>query len=128
MRWLKPIFATLLATLWFPVTSHCLLEEAGLIHYDACCEPAHADTGHGHDAADGACQVESSSYQLPKPHETLSPVLLDPPGPSFKFAAQPAAGALAAPESADSPPRLLAVTWQFSSRSAPSPRAPSALL
>lgn len=125
---LKTLCAVLLALLWAPVTSHCLLEDAGLIHHDAGCEAHEGEAGHGHDGADGNCRVESSSYQLPKPHATLSPVPLDPPGLPYEFDAQPAACALTAPEPADSPPRWLAVTWQFLSRSAPAPRAPSRLL
>lgn len=125
---LKTLCAVLLALLWVPVTSHCLLEDAGVIHHDACCETRDTAAGHGHDAADGNCRVESSSYQLPKPFETLSPVPLDPRGLRVRFHAQPATRALTVPQPSDSPPRLLAVTWQFLSRSAPAPRAPSRLL
>jgi hypothetical protein len=124
---LKTACAILLALLWAPVTSHCLLEDAGVIHHDACCETHDTEAGHGHDVADGNCRVEAAGYQLPKPHETFAPVLLDPPGLPSEFHAQPAARALTAPEPSDSPPRLLAVTWQFLSRSAPAPRAPSRL-
>lgn len=127
---LKTLCAVVFALLWAPVTSHCLLEDAGLIHHDACCgtHEDEAGHGHGHDGADGNCRVESSSYQLPKPHEMLAAAML----PEFlagRFAllcGQPAS-ALTPPEPADSPPRLIAVTWQFSSRAASSPRAPSRL-
>jgi hypothetical protein len=126
---LKTLCAVLLALLWAPVTSHCLLEDAGLIHHDACCEAHEAEAGHGHDAADGACRVETSSYQLPKPHETLAaPTLPDLLVGCFAVPCGLPASALTPPELADSPPRLIAVTWQFSSRAAPSPRAPSYLL
>jgi hypothetical protein len=125
---LKTLCAVLLALLWVPVTSHCLMEDAGLIHHDACCETHEAEASHGHDAADGTCRVESSGYQLPKPHETLAvPTLPDLLVGCFAMACDLPVSALTPPEPADSPPRLIAVTWQFSSRAAPSPRAPSRL-
>jgi hypothetical protein len=56
----------MLALLWLPVTSDCLLEQARLIDQDACCETHATSAGHGYNAADGICQIESSSCPLPK--------------------------------------------------------------
>lgn len=64
--WCK-VMAAFLALLWLPVSSHCLLEIAELIHHDHCCQPAFGhDHSHGHDAADGNCQVESRQMTVQK--------------------------------------------------------------
>ncbi len=124
--WCK-VMTVILALLWLPVTSHCLLEEAGLIHNVACCQTTLGhDHSHGHDAADGSCQVESRQVFTQK-HDVLKVALLvavlsaaelfstDQPAPSSIFG-----DGVAPPE--------LSPTWQFVSRAAVSPRAPSVLL
>ncbi len=124
--WCK-VMAVILALLWLPVTSHCLLEEAGLIHHDACCQTTLGeDHSHGHDAADGSCQVESRQIAAQK-HDVLKAVVLV----TFLAAGELFSTDLPAVTSISgdgvAPPEL-SPTWQFVSRAAVSPRAPSVLL
>jgi hypothetical protein len=124
--WCK-VMATMLALLWLPVTSHCLLETAEIIHHDHCCEqPFGTGHSHGHDAADGTCQVESR--QMPgQKHEVLKTVVLIAVLSlnGFDFPNQPAVQGIVFDGVA--PPELVS-SWQFVCRAAVSPRAPSILL
>jgi hypothetical protein len=126
MRRLGALTSVLLALLWFPVTSHCLLELAGLIHQDPCCETRSTGASHGHDAADGICQIESSGCALPKtqtsPCAPFPGLLLPDPADVLAGSADPAPS-----PPANSPPHWLALTWHFSCRAALPPRAPSLL-
>jgi hypothetical protein len=58
------LFALLLAVAWLPITSHELLESAGLIHQD---EGLDGDEGPAHDAADGLCQLHHGGISLKAP-------------------------------------------------------------
>jgi hypothetical protein len=64
-RWFS-ICSLLLALLWAPATSHCLLEHAGWIHHSDCCAEHDAASAHGHDAADGACHTSGNEAELAK--------------------------------------------------------------
>jgi len=124
--WCK-VMAVVLALLWVPVTSHCLLEEAGLIHHNACCQSSLGeDHSHGHDAADGCCQVESRQLAAQK-HDVLKAVVLVTflTASVFSTVDQPVVSSILGEGVA--PPEL-SPTWQFVSRAAVSPRAPSVLL
>lgn len=121
------VVALLLAVLWMPVSSHCLLETAELIHHDACCQPDFGgDHSHGHDAADGNCQVESRQLAVQKT-DVLKACVLVALLSSAEFSnAGTSDGPLIAP-SGVAPPELT-TSWQFVSRTAVPPRAPSILL
>ena len=124
--WCK-VMAVFLALLWVPVSSHCLLETAELIHHDHCCQPAFGhEHSHGHDAADGNCQVESRQLTVQKQDlskECLLLALLK----SVEFSSVEAAPVSVIRSDGVAPPEL-SPTWQFVSRAAVSPRAPSILL
>jgi hypothetical protein len=124
--WCK-VMAVFLALLWLPVSSHCLLENAEIIHRDLCCQPDPAhEHSHGHDAADGNCQVESRQITVQKQDlskESLLLALLK----SIEFSSVEAASVAVIRSDGVAPPEL-SPTWQFVSRAAVSPRAPSILL
>lgn len=125
-RWCK-VMALLLALLWMPVSSHCLLECAEFIHQDACCQAdLSSDHSHGHDAADGNCQVESRQLAAQK-HDVLKECLLVALLKSIEFSLPEPSGVAFIPSEGVAPPELSS-SWQFVSRSAVSPRAPSVLL
>lgn len=124
--WCK-VMAVFLALLWVPVSSHCMLENAELIHRDLCCQP---DLGHehshGHDAADGNCQVESRQITVQKQDlskESLLLALLK----AVEFSSVETAPVSIIRSDGVAPPEF-SPTWQFVSRAAVSPRAPSVLL
>ncbi|MGV3754878.1 MAG: hypothetical protein ACO1QS_05810 [Verrucomicrobiota bacterium] len=124
--WCKAM-ALFLALLWVPVSSHCLLEIAELIHHDHCCQPSFGhDHSHGHDAADGNCQVESRQLAGPK-QDVLKVYLLVSLLDNAAFSL-PERTSLSGLISDGVAPPELRPTWQFVSRAAVSPRAPSILL
>ncbi|MBI3878564.1 MAG: hypothetical protein HY301_00665 [Verrucomicrobia bacterium] len=126
MRRFNVILAPLLAVLWLPMTSHCLLEDAGLIHHDKCCEQGDGTDEHDHDAADGACQIEKAGFQLPKFQRVLAEALPDFHSPQIALDELLRVETIP-PDilTCAGPPPTLRATWQFSSRSALPPRAPS---
>ena len=120
------ILALLLAALWVPMTSHCLLEDAGWIHHDKCCDTGDDGDGTGHDAADGICQVEKAGFRLPKLQQVLAEALPDFLTPQLTLDGLLRVETIP-PDilTRAGPPPTLRVTWQFSSRTALPPRAPS---
>lgn len=119
--------ALVLALLWTPVTAHCLLEDAGLIHRDECCQPTNSPTDADHDAADGVCQIETGKFHLPKPGSIVAGIPVSMP---WQQSVPPADAVLRPQDSliatGTSPPAILGRTWQFARRAALPPRAPSA--
>ena len=127
---LKAIVAGLLLGIWLPMTSHCLLEAAGLMpDWLQCVGSCAADSGHPGDCAetDSCASLESATYKM----DEAGPVLPALPVAwvvhvfiqTSQVAVPPAIrpiGALL------SPPHLL-VTWQFFLRAAFPPRPPSLL-
>ena len=118
--------ALLLLALWMPATSHCLLEDAGWIHHSDCCDPGDGADEHGHDGADGICQVEQGGFHLPKFQWVLAKTF-----PDF-LCHQLSLTGLLHPETIPPdilrrapPPPALDAAWQFSFRTALPPRAPS---
>jgi hypothetical protein len=119
--------ALILAVLWLPVTMHCSLEGLSGFEFLICC--AHDDAAAPHEdndcEADACAVVESGFYKL-QDHEDLVVAsgdveVIDPFDSCVECRRIASAGT---PR-----PRLdLAVGWQFSSRAAPLPRAPSFLL
>lgn len=112
--------AIALVALVVPVTSHSLLEDAGLIH-----DSGSDASDHDHDAADGLCWIESVGFHLEKCFQAVESAAAH-----FLFAAlacfmvnllprQPK------PDNPGTGPPLLLQSWQFSSRAALPARAPS---
>ena len=120
---LGKILAIMLAVLWVPIASHCLLEDAGLIHHSDCCN---SDGDNDHDAADGICQVEKAGFQLPKFQRVLAEALPYFLTPQLTLDSLLRVEAIP-PDilSRAGPPAALRGTWQFSFRTALPPRAPS---
>jgi hypothetical protein len=122
------IMAVCLALFWVPLTSHCRIEAATgqpFLH-------SHDGHEHGHDHQEthASCLIaESCDYK-----SDLKPVGPLPPAASFlllsallQLQAEPPADAAPGLGDAGQPPPELSVTWQFSSRVALAPRAPSSV-
>ena len=122
MTRVKALMALILAVLWLPVTMHCALEGLPGLEFLICCE--HEDAGpHADDdcEADACAVVESGFYKL-QDHDDLVVVLTEVVLCDVSLrAGKPIV-------TASRPPPDFAVGWQFSSRAAPLPRAPSYLL
>jgi len=79
VRKLVKIIALLVAIVWLPAVSHCVMEDAGWIVSDQCCtdpiEDSH-DTETAHDECT-ACFFESSAILSIKPDSMVSSVQLE---------------------------------------------------
>jgi hypothetical protein len=127
VKWLRTMAVLTLAVLWLPVSVHCQLEQIPGLEFLSCCD--HEDTSGPHqddDCAGDACAVlESGLYKLEE-HQVPLPA---PASVGAALAAFPtslasdsaAAGALVRGNDPPDFPR----PWQFTSRAALPPRAPS---
>jgi hypothetical protein len=120
---LKKIMALLLLVLWMPITSHCLLESAGLMPEIFCCENDCSPIEK--DSTDECATLETAVYKttdgdavlvVPDFQAVLMVVLLPAETVSLPL---PASGFLTV-----APPPL-PVTWQFLQRAALPVRPPS---
>jgi hypothetical protein len=117
---LKVVVAMTVLALWIPATSLCLMENAGwLAKNDGCCDdqsstvlPCCALASAAYKIEDGRSATVSPAQQIPLLTDLAH---LDQPVPQ-QFARVRQSGV--------SPPEL-STSWQFSSRAAPAPRAPS---
>ena len=130
MSKIRAALAILLATLWLPVSSHCLLLEVSSgLESLSCCTHTKAQEAaphHEDDCATDACSViEDAKYKSSFQRVTVpvldTHVLFELP-PQFETA--PTCSASNPHQLADSLARL-PVAWQFSVRTALPPRAPS---
>jgi hypothetical protein len=122
VRWLNRIVALGLLLAWMPATSLCFIERAGWLANDDCCSSSSSKAPPNNTTC---CALASAGYK-PHVYERLTP---ERPGfvlaTVFTFVgphervAEPASVA-----EAPSPPELPR-SWQFSSRAALPPRAPS---
>jgi len=123
VRRVKALIALTLAVLWLPVTMHCGLETLPGLEFLVCCTHEDATAPHEDDdcEADACAVIESGFYKL-QDYEQL--VAASTEVVVFECQAEPRVIVVNTTEV----PRDLIVAWQFSSRAAPSPRAPSSLL
>lgn len=114
----------MLAVLWTPITSHCLLEQVPGLGFLACASDC-ASTGDSDNDADACQSVESASYKI----EDSQPLVSD-----FTFAVALLKPILAFDRPPQKDPSLASRTdtpsdipsaWQFAFRTALPPRAPS---
>lgn len=114
-----------LALLWVLAASHCFLETIPALDFLRCSaeSPTSSDPDHGCD--DSCCTVESASFPAQR-HQDALPICIVAIVPSDVVAV--AAGSLP-PEGSlgilTAAPPELTKTWQFLSRAALPPRAPS---
>ena len=128
MRALKTMLTLLLAIVWLPVSSHCLLlESASNLEFLSCC--THEDNTSDHHekecATDSCSIVEGAQYKSSFQRVTVPPldthIAFELP-PLLVTTLTPAT--IAAHKTDDALVRL-PVAWQFSFRTAAPPRAPS---
>ena len=123
VRHAKAIAALILAVIWLPVTMHCALEAFPGLEFLVCCDHAEESVPHEDDdcETDACAVVETGFYKL-QDHDDLVVVL------SEIVLADAVESADRVIIRASQPTPDFAVGWQFSSRAAPLPRAPSCLL
>ena len=125
---MQTIMMLLLAIVWLPVTSHCLLlESASNFEFFSCCEHEETGTDHHEDecATDSCSLVEGAKYKSSLQRVTVPPldtrVLFELP-PLLETSLTPITTGTHQP---DDTLAQLPVSWQFSARTALPPRAPS---
>jgi hypothetical protein len=128
MRTLKTMFTLLLAILWLPVSSHCLLlDSVSNLEFLSCCAHEDNTTDHHEDecATDACSIVEGAQYKSSFQRVTVPPldthVVFELPPllvTTLKSTANPA-------HQSDDALGHLPMAWQFSFRTAAPPRAPS---
>ena len=123
---IKAFVALVLALVWLPAVSCCLIDASGLLGKQDCCSKEHSHPASGPGNCDKPCGALASASYLPPQSQLL---VIAPIGvPLFDCAFslieihRPAGVGRALPATA--PPEL-AGHWQFSFRTALSPRAPS---
>jgi hypothetical protein len=131
VRRLKTILTVLLAVLWLPVTSHCLLFESGTdSSFLSCCthtDDASTEAEHHQDecATDPCSIIEGAQYKSSLQRLTVPPfvaqIVFQLPAPLDASLLLPR---IVLRPSDDALSRL-PVAWQFSARTALPPRAPS---
>jgi hypothetical protein len=129
VRRIKAAVALVLALVWFPAVSCCLLDASGWLGKQDCCSKEHSQSVPGPGNCDKPCGTLASATYLSQQDQLL---LIAPVGvPWFVCAnvlteVQRLAG-IDRRLPATAPPEL-AGHWQFSFRAALSPRAPSFVL
>jgi hypothetical protein len=120
--------AVLVLALWGLAISHCDLEDIPGLGFLACCH--HPDTAPHQDddcQSDGCAVVESGFYKVEDDTAVVPAPILVAPLAVVDLAEQAEVLSSQLPVPAALPPPELPSTWQFSSRAALSPRAPSFL-
>lgn len=128
MRTIKTTLTLLLAILWLPVSSHCLLlESASTLEFLSCCAHEDKTTEHHEDecATDSCSIVEGAQYK-----SSLQRVTVPPLDTHVAFELPPLLvttlkSAVITAHQSDDALAQLPVAWQFSARTAQPPRAPS---
>ena len=126
VRFVRTILIVLLALFWVLATNHCRIETIPGLDFLVCCSHDKASPHQDNDCeTDGCAQVESGLYKMEN-----NPVSVATPTFLLANFLTPLLEELAAPETASdvlieaAPPELSKV-WQFTSRTALPPRAPS---
>ena len=127
MRTLKTMFALLLAIVWLPLTSHCLLlESASNLAALACCSHESIPSEHSTGCESGACSVvEDAQYRCSEDRVVVPAVdrLVAFELPAAVESSLNTSEQLSQPHHDD---WLESIShWQFSTRAALPPRAPS---
>lgn len=127
MRTLKTMFTLLLAIVWLPVTSHCLLlESASALASLACCDHESAPSGHDNNCDSDACSiVEDAQYRCSEDRVVVPTV-----DRLVAFELPATVELTLDPSEQPTQPQqddwLESISrWQFSTRAALPPRAPS---
>jgi len=129
VRFVRGIFALLLAALWPAVTSHALLEQAGVIHqvHAEHHHPHHGPHEHNsdnHDFADGKYWAKTSGTKTPKPNFALAYQCAWLAAPVSNLSSTIEATDAGPGPPGTAPPELLR-PWNFLLRAAANPRAPT---
>lgn len=121
----------LLLALWLPATQHCGLEAAGLMASSIECHDSEQDCDSPQPPkaceSDNCDLIEDAVYKAKQTELVLTaPVIVSCLCCLTEITPETIVVRMISPARSDAPPEL-APTWQFTSRAAPSPRAPGYL-
>ena len=125
MKSLRTLLTLLLVAVWPLATSHCSLEQLPGFEFISCA--TEADDGHAETdcETDSCASIESGLYKTEDTQQKVpTPPLLTSEFLTTMLLAQTESSSAGIDDLAPPPPELLK-SWQFSSRTALSPRAPS---
>ena len=126
MQRIKAVVALVLALVWLPAVSCCLIDASGLLGKQDCCSKEHSHSVPSPGNCDQPCGMLASATYLPQQDQVLIVAPLGVPLFDVAFSRvelqRPAGVGRDLPAAA--PPEL-AGCWQFSFRTALPPRAPS---
>lgn len=126
MRILRTTLVVMLALLWAPMASHCLLESSLSLTSLSCCGHQDVAGPHENDCHSDACDtVESAQYKTAQQRLTVPLPKLQlhfETAPLASATFEPVVGLF--PEHPSAPPNLSSA-WRFTCRAALPPRAPS---
>lgn len=129
VRTIRIAMVSLLALTWVLLTSHCRIEAMPGFEFLRCATDVHATdtTNEGGDPCKetGCCSIESAQYHAPRQHE-IAPVVIAAivPADDFGIVEQSLPKEVSLGILTAAPPELPS-SWQFLSRTALPPRAPS---
>ena len=123
---IKTVVAVLLALIWLPAVSCCLIDASGLLGKQECCSKEHSHRPSVPGNCDQPCGALASASYLPQQSHLLiiAPIgvpLFDSAFPLLEIRRPDGVGR----ELPATAPPELAGHWQFSFRTALAPRAPS---
>ena len=126
MQRIKAAVALMLALVWLPAVSCCLIDASGLLAKKDCCAKEHSQSAPGPGNCDKPCGALASATFLP---QQAQPLIFAPDGvllfdSATTLAEIPRPVGVGRDLPATAPPEL-ACHWQFSFRTALPPRAPS---
>lgn len=126
MQRIKAVVALMLALVWLPAASCCLIDVSGLLDKQDCCSEEHSHSVPGPGNCDKPCGVLASATYLPQQDKLVIVAPLGVPlfDVAFSLVELQWLAGVGRDLPATAPPEL-AGHWQFSFRTALSPRAPS---
>lgn len=125
VRTLRTMLIVALALLWVPLMSHCKLESIPGFEFLHCASDAQGSPANPGHCGAGCCSVESAKYQAPRNQETTPVVVVVIlPCDLLSDLAQSLPPEVSLGILTAAPPEL-PTSWQFTSRTALPPRAPS---
>ena len=119
---------SLMALSWVLMASHCKIEALPGFEFFRCAADVQSANGGGDPCQEtGCCSVESAHYHAPRQQETTPVVLVAMLSADNHVVVEQSSPKAAGPGIPTADPPDLSSSWQFLSRAALSPRAPSSV-
>jgi hypothetical protein len=125
MSRVRQLFVWVMVALWLPVTLHCATDQAGLFEAKPVCCDDEKENGSDKSCAERCSFLDADAQAAPNNlAKAQAPVLLACLSSLIEWVSETPIVPQISPVRSESPPELPR-TWQFVTRAAPLPRAPS---